>query len=156
MNHYRQRDAAPLSSLPGDHPFQRVALWAGRITVSFFGLSILFFVLAVIADSQQPGTISIYVWGRAITELVLGLAYFLFIYLWRRGKFWGYLRMLMTSALAMLSTLSVVTLHGSYPWWLRLEQAIQFAIIAVLFYMLTRPAMRHHFAKKPMPVKPES
>ncbi len=150
MNRYRQRDAAPLSSLPTDHAFHRVSAWARRLTVTFFTLSIVFFVLAVIADARYPNTISIYVWGRAITELVLGAAYFLFIYLWRRGKFWGYLRMLMTSALAMLSTLSVVTLHGSYPWWLRLEQGIQFAVVVTLFYLLTRPAMRHHFAKKPI------
>jgi peptidoglycan/LPS O-acetylase OafA/YrhL len=116
--------------------------------VIFFCLSVAFFALAAIADSQQPGTISIYVWGRAITELVLGMAYFLFAYLWRRGKFWGYLRMLMTSALTLLSTLSVVALDGSYPWWLRLEQALQTAVILLLAYLLTRPDMRARFRKK--------
>jgi hypothetical protein len=151
MNHYRQRDAAPLSSLPSDHAFHRVSAWAGWLTVAFFALSIVFFALGVVADLQHPDTVSIYVWGRAITELVLGIAYFLFVYLWRRGKFWGYLRMLMTSALAMLSTLSVVMLHGSYPWWLRAEQGIQFAVVAVLFYILTRPTMRKRFAKKHHP-----
>lgn len=150
MNRYRQHDAAAISSLPPNHPFHAVATWATRLVVTYFVLSACFFGLAVLADTQHPDTISIYVWGRAITELVLGAAYFLFVYLWKKGKFWGYLRMLMTSALAMLSCLSVATLRGSYPWWLRLEQVVQFAVVAVLFYMLTRPAMRRRFAKKPV------
>jgi uncharacterized membrane protein (UPF0136 family) len=91
------------------------------------------------------------VWGRVITELILGAAYFLFAYLWRRGKFWGYLRMLMTSALALVSTLSVVVLAGSYPWWLRLEQAAHFGVVALLVYLLTRPEIRTRFRKKPTP-----
>jgi hypothetical protein len=148
MNRYRQRDAAPLKSLPSNHPFHGIAKWVMRLVTLFFSLSIVFFILAVIADKQHPDTISIYVWGRAITELVLGTAYFLFVYLWKKGKFWGYLRMLMTSALAGVSTLSVVMLHGSYPWWLRLEQAIQFLVPAVIILILTRPQMRHRFSKK--------
>jgi hypothetical protein len=148
MNRYRQRDASPLRSLPPDHPLQAIGSWLTRLVPLFFGLSILFFVLAVVADSQHPNSVNIYVWGRAITELVLGIAYFLFLYLWHRGKFWGYLRMLMTSALAGVSTVSVVVLHGSYPWWLRVEQALQFIVVAVLFYLLIRPEVRHRFAKK--------
>jgi hypothetical protein len=149
MNRYRQRDAAALRSLPAGHPFHAIAGWVMRLVIAYLTLSILFFILAVLADNQHPDSVSIYVWGRVITELVLGIAYFLFVHLWKRGKFWGYLRMLMTSALAGVSTLSVVTLQGSYPWWLRLEQVIQFVVVATLFFILTRPAMRHRFAKKP-------
>ena len=148
MNRYRQRDAAPLRSLPAGHPFHAVAIWITRLVIAYLGLSILFFVLAVVADNQHHDSVGIYVWGRVITELVLGIAYFLFIHLWKRGKFWGYLRMLMTSALAGVSTLSVMTLQGAYPWWLRLEQVVQFIVVAVLFYILTRPAMRRRFAKR--------
>jgi hypothetical protein len=83
-----------------------------------------------------------------VTEIVLGAAYFLFVWLWRRGKFWGYLRMLMTSALALVSTLSVVALAGSYPWWLRLEQAIQLLVIGLLVYLLTLPNVRARFRIK--------
>jgi|GEM_PF-1759366 len=151
MNRYRQRDAAPLKSLPADHPFHGIAARVMGLVVAFFSLSMVFFGLAVIADAQHPDSISIYVWGRAITELVLGSAYFLFVYLWKKGKFWGYLRMLMTSALAGVSTISVVVLHGSYPWWLRLEQVVQFIVVATIFYMLTRPPMRQRFSKKPIP-----
>lgn len=148
MNRYRQRDAAPLSALAADSSLHTTSRLMTRLVTTFFGLSIVFFVLAVIADTQHPDAVSIYVWGRAITELVLGMAYFLFAHLWRRGKFWGYLRMLMTSALALVSTLSVVVLHGTYPWWLRAEQLFQLVVVAALLYLLTRPAVRRRFAKK--------
>lgn len=148
MNRYRQRDAVAIASLPENHPFHTVSKRVTFLITIFFGLCITFFLLSIITDNHHPNSISIYVWGRAITEIVLGVAYFLFAYLWRRGKFWGYLRMLMTSALAMASTLSVVSLKGAYPWCLRLEQAIQFAVVAVLFILLTRPAMRARFRKK--------
>ena len=69
-------------------------------------------------------------------------------FLWRRGKFWGYLRLLMTSALALVSTLSIVVLVGDYPWWLRAEQAIQAVVVAALFYELIRPVVRRRFVKK--------
>jgi len=149
MNRYRQRDAAAIASLPAEDPLRRVSRRVAQLVAIFFGLSLVFFVLAAIADSQQPDTVSIYIWGRAVTELVLGAAYFLFACLWRQGKFWGYLRMLMTSALALMSVLSVVVLPGSYPWWLRLEQFIQLLVVVALAYRLTRPAMRRRFAKKP-------
>jgi cell division protein FtsW (lipid II flippase) len=148
VNRYRRRDAAPVASLPSGDPLRKVSTQATQLVAAFFGLSVLFFVLTAIADAQYPGSITIYVWGRAITELVLGVAYFLFAYLWRRGKFWGYLRMLMTSALALLSTLSVVFFEGSYPWWLRVEQAVQAVVILLLAYLLTRPRMRARFRKK--------
>lgn len=150
MNRYRQRDATAIATLPSNHPFHTTSIRVTILITVFFSLCITFFLLAVVADNQHPDSISIYVWGRAITEIVLGAAYFLFAYLWRRGKFWGYLRMLMTSALAMASTLSVVTLHGAYPWWLRLEQSVQFAVVVTLFVLLTRPAMRARFRKKPI------
>jgi hypothetical protein len=148
MNRYRQRDGVPLSTLTPDSPLQAISTHVTQLVVGFFGLSVGFFVLAAVADAYRPDSVSIYVWGRAITELVLGVAYFLFAYLWRQGKFWGYLRMLMTSALAAVSTLSVVVLAGSYPWWLRLEQCIQLGVVAILLYLLTRPEVRRWFAKK--------
>lgn len=151
MNRYRQRDAVPLNTLSSDNILRTTSAGVTQLVIGFFGLSVLFFVLAAIADAQYPDTISIYVWGRVVTELVLGAAYFLFAYLWRRGKFWGYLRMLMTSALAFVSALSVVVLGGAYPWWLRLEQLIQLVIVVILFYVLTRPHVRQRFAKKPKP-----
>ena len=148
MNQYRQRDAAAFSSLPKGDPLRASAVYSRWLAGVFFGLSIVFWVLAVLADARHPGTISIYVWGRAITETILSLAFFLFGHLWWRGKFWGYMRMLMTSALGLASTLSVVALAGNYPGWLRLEQAVQAVVAVAMLYKLTRPAMRRRFAKK--------
>jgi len=148
MNRYRRRDATAIASLSANDQLHTVSRHVTQLVIAFLGLSIVFFLLAAIADTQYPGAISIYVWGRAVTEIVLGLAYILFAYLWRRGKFWGYLRMLMTSALALLSTLSVVFLAGSYPWWLRLEQAVQVIAVLLLLYLLTRPSVRARFRDK--------
>ncbi len=148
MNRYRKRDAPPINALPEHDLLRMASTHITQLVVGFLGLSVAFFVLTAVADNLYPGTVTIYVWGRVITELVLGVAYFLFAYLFRRGKFWGYLRMLMTSALALLSTLSVVFLVGDYPIWLRLEQALQAIVVLYLMYLLTRPAMRTHFRKK--------
>lgn len=148
MSRYRQRDAAPLATLPADHALRSVSRCITWLVTVFFGLGALFFVLTAVADSTGSHRVSVFVWGRGITELILGSAYFLFAYLWRRGKFWGYLRLLMTSGAALVSAVSVVVLAGTYPWWLRFEQALQVAVILVLFYVLTRPAVRRRFANK--------
>lgn len=148
MNRYRRRDTAPFSSLPVGDPVRVISRHATWLVGTFFGLSVVFWGLAAMAELGQPGTISIYVWGRVITEVILGAAFFLFTFLWRRGKFWGYLRMLMTSCLALVSTLSVVVLAGDYSWWLRAEQAIQAVVVVALLYVLTRSVIRRQFAKK--------
>jgi len=148
MNRYRRRDAASLLSLTPNHPLRIASKRITQLTAGFFGLSVLFFVLAAIADAQQPESISIYVWGRVVTELILGAAYFLFAYLFRRGKFWGYLRLLMTSALALLSAASVVILEGSYPWWIRAEQALQCIVVVSIVSLLIQRAIRTRFRNK--------
>ncbi len=138
----------PFASLPLHDPVRAIAKRVMWLVGIFFGLCVVFWVLAVIADMQRPGEITIYLWGRVVTELILGIAFFLFVFLWRRGKFWGYLRMLMTSALALVSALSVVILVGEYPWWLRLEQAVQALIPVALLILLSRPVIRQQFTKK--------
>ena len=116
MNRYRERDAVAISTLPAHHELRSISFRVSIAIGFFFGLSVLFYVLVAIADSQIPGGVGVFVWGRSITELVLACAYFLFAYLFRRGKFWGYMCLFMTSALALVSTLSVVLLSGDYPW----------------------------------------
>jgi peptidoglycan/LPS O-acetylase OafA/YrhL len=148
MNRYRKRDTSPLTSLPSSQPAHALSKWLVWLVCLFFALSIVFFILAAAISNNNPDAIDIYVWGRVITELILGLAYFLFVYLFRKGKFWGYLRMLMTSAFALVSTLSVVFLVGDYPWWLRLEQAIQASVVIALLVLLVQPTIRSLFRKK--------
>jgi len=148
MNRYRRRDTAPFSSLSSSDPILGISRRVSWLVGIFFALCVVFWGLTVVADLQHPDTISMYVWGRVVTEIILGVALFLFAFLWRRGKFWGYLRMLMTSALAVVSTLSVVVLMGDYPWWLRVEQAVQAVVVLGLLYKLTQPVVRQKFTKK--------
>jgi hypothetical protein len=115
MNRYRKRDAAPISQLLANDSARTLSNWITYVAITFLPLSVLFFFLIAIANEQIAEEAAIYVWGRAITELVLGIAYILFVYLFRKGKFWGYLRMLMTTALALVTTLSMVFLIGDYP-----------------------------------------
>jgi hypothetical protein len=149
MNRYRKRDAAPISQLLANDSVRILSNWITYVAITFLPLSVLFFFLIAIANEQIAEEAAIYVWSRAITELVLGIAYILFVYLFRKGKFWGYLRMLMTTALALVTTLSMVFLIGDYPWWLRAEQAVQFFIALLLFILLIHPVLRTRFRKKP-------
>jgi len=148
MNRYRRRDTLPFFSLSRNDPTRILSKRVTWLVAANFGLSLMFFLLSVIASIQAPNAIDVYIWGRVVTEVILSLAYFLFAYLFWRGKFWGYLRMLMTSALMIVCTVSVILFVGMYPWWLRAEQGVQLVLVMLILYLLTRPHFRSRFAKK--------
>ena len=83
MNRYRRRDTVRFNSLPMEHPVLSIARWVTWLVGIFFVLSLVFWTLTIIADLQRPGEMTIYLWGRVVTESVLAIAFFLFVFLWR-------------------------------------------------------------------------
>lgn len=145
---YRLRDADPLTSLPPEHFIFRVNQILNRLLAAFLLLTISFAALTSVLSAVAPQDVNQFVWGRVIAELIIAGVFFFYAYLWRKGRFWGYWRLLTTSGWGALVVASIIALPGKYPVWVRLEQVAQLFVLAWLFRVLSQSAVRKHFAKK--------
>jgi len=116
--------------------------------VAFLTFTVVFAVATAILARTSPHQVNETVWGRVIAELIIAGVFFFYAYLWRKGKFWGYARLLTTSGWGALVVTSIIVLPGKYPLWVRFEQIAQAIILALMVWTLTRPEVRKHFAKK--------
>jgi len=87
------------------------------------------------------------VWFRVAGVLLVSAMYLRVGYRLRRGHRAAYRRVVWISIGGLLGLLSLL-LSDSYPWWMRVEQIAQGAVLAALLWFVTRPAMRARFAKE--------
>lgn len=145
---YKQRNALPLVSLSPDNPLHIINRRLNLLLIAFCILSLVLLASTILLANIDPAVINSTVWGRAIAEVMIAAAYFFYAYLWRKGKFWGYWRLLSTSGLGALSIISIVVLPGEYPLWIRVEQVFHGVVLGLIVWLLLRPMVRRHFAKK--------
>lgn len=147
-NRYTRRNTIPLAHLPPDDFMRRVNHTLNRLLVIFLGLTVAFAGLTIALAVVAPHDVNELVWGRLIAEMIIAGVYFFYAYLWRKGRFWGYLKLITTSGWAALVIASVIIAPGKYPIWVRIEQVAQFGILICLVWVLGQPAVRKRFAKK--------
>lgn len=145
---YKRRDAQPLASLPPENVLHSVNHSINRLLVAFLISTLVFALATAILAQIAPNDINQTVWERVIAELIIASVFFFYAYLWRKGKFWGYWRLLTTSGWGALVAISIIILSGKYPVWVRFEQILQCTILVLLVWILVRPSIRKHFAKK--------
>jgi hypothetical protein len=119
-----------------------------RLLVIFLILTVAFAGLTAFLAAVAPHDVNVLVWGRVIAEMIIAGAYFLYAYLWRKGRFWGYWKLITTSGWAALVVASVIIAPGKYPVWVRIEQLAQFGVLVCLVWTLGQSAVRKRFAKK--------
>lgn len=92
--------------------------------------------------------LSVGLWTRAATVVVIGIVYMFLVRRLRAGKRRAYLRVLVLSVASLAGIVYLAT-SGQYPSWVVAEQIVQAVVLIALLWAVTRPAVRAFFAKTP-------
>lgn len=82
--------------------------------------------------------------GRAVGNVVASVVYVFLVRALLRGRRWAYRRVIWLGALGLVGLLLLQA--TPYPWWMHAEQLVQAVVLAALLVLVTRPAVRAHFA----------
>ncbi len=83
--------------------------------------------------------------GRVVGNIVVSIVYVFLVRALLRGRRWAYRRVIWLSAAGIVAL--VLLQLTPYPSWMRAEQLMQAAVLAVLLYFVLRPQVRAYFAK---------
>lgn len=82
--------------------------------------------------------------GRVFGNIVVSVVYVFLVRALLRGRRWAYRRVIW---LGIVGIVGLVLLQLTpYPTWIRVEQLLQAAVLALLVYFVTRSEVRAHFA----------
>jgi hypothetical protein len=87
---------------------------------------------------------SVGVIARAFGNILASIVYAFLVRALLRGRRWAYRRVIFLGAAGVIAL--VLLQLTPYPWWMRVEQLTQAAILGLLLYFVTRPAVKDHFA----------
>lgn len=82
--------------------------------------------------------------SRTLGNIVASIVYAFLVRALLRGRRWAYRRVIYLGAVGLVALLLLQL--TPYPWWIRVEQLTQAAILGLLLYFVTRPAAKSHFA----------
>lgn len=91
--------------------------------------------------------LSVGLWTRVFTVLIVGVVYVFLIRQLRRGKRRAFVRVLILSVVSLVA-ITYLALSGQYPVWVVTEQVLQALVLLTLLWAVTRPAVRSHFATR--------
>ena len=82
--------------------------------------------------------------GRVVGNIVISVVYVFLVRALLRGRRWAYRRVILVSAFGIVALILIQL--TPYPAWMRVEQLAQAIVLAAMLYVVTRPAVRAHFA----------
>jgi hypothetical protein len=91
-------------------------------------------------------TIKVSLWVRAGVNVLIGMLYLFLISRLRRGKRWAWRRMVWLSIAGCVGMIFLLTQH--YPPIFKVEQVLQFCVLAGIAVCVLHPETRAHFAKR--------
>jgi O-antigen/teichoic acid export membrane protein len=106
------------------HPRSVSALRSVQLLVGgYLAISVLT-LIAIIALRNDAGVVNAAVWTRGTIVVVSALLTFAFARRAARGSRKGYLRLRIVSAVMLVAIVVIVSLPGTFPVWMKCEQAI--------------------------------
>ncbi len=118
--------------------------WFVRLRAAVIAIAVLAFALLGGAIANA-GTLPPTAWNRVGTVAALALFYLFLVHRLGRGSKVAMLRMHISVAIGLLGVAVVVFLPGDYPWWMRVEQAVQLVLLVFVAYVIRRPQVRAAF-----------
>ena len=114
---------------------------------SYLGISVLT-LLAIILFRDNPAIVTVAVWIRG--SLVVASAALMFAFAVRAtgGAPRAFLRVRLISAIMLVAIVVIIALPGTFPFWLKLEQAVCGALLLVVVILVNSKRMRAHFAAR--------
>jgi hypothetical protein len=122
------------------------------VLVAVFHTALLNFQMQRLALPTSADTtgaregLSIGLWSRVITVVVIAAVYVVLIRRLRAGRRRAYLRVLILSVVSLLG-IGYLVFSAQYPAWVLVEQAVQALVLLALLWAVTRPAVRRYFAR---------
>jgi hypothetical protein len=137
-----------LTATKPDHDRNRGTLrTVTAIVGTYLGISVLTLV-AIILLRNNPAVVTIAVWIRG--SLVVASAALMFAFALRAatGAPRAFLRVRLISAIMLVAIVVIIALPGTFPLWLKLEQAVCGALLLVVVILVNSKRMRAHFATR--------
>jgi hypothetical protein len=131
-----------------DHVRNRSTLRAVTALVAIYlGVSVLT-LLAIILLRDNPAMVTIAVWIRGTLVVASAALMFAFALRAASGAPRAFLRVRLISAIMLVAIVVIIALPGTFPLWLKLEQAVCGALLLVVVILVNTRRMRAHFAAR--------
>lgn len=114
--------------------------WHGRLVACVAAVAVLSIALLVgaVVAPNVPTT----AWNRVGTVTALSAFYCFLAYRVRSGSARALRRLHISVVIGIVGVAVVVVLPGAYPWWMRVEQAVQLVLLLAIGHIITRPQLR--------------
>jgi hypothetical protein len=129
-----------------DHARSHAALRTVTALVgSYLGISVLTLV-AIILFRNDPAIVNIAVWIRG--TIVVASAALMFVFARRAsgGAPRGFLRVRLISAIMLVAIVVIIALPGTFPLWMKLEQAVCGLLLLIVVILVNGRRLRSFFA----------
>ena len=137
-----------MNTLSLDHPRSRMALRTVKLLVGcHLGISVLTLV-AIILLRSHPTLVTPAVWTRATIVVATALAMTTFAAGTARGTSRAYLRLRIVSAVMVVAIAVIVTLPGTLPLWMKIEQGSCGLLLIGVVFLVNGKHMRSLFAAR--------
>lgn len=118
--------------------------WYLRLRAATIAIAVLSAVLLVGAIATAS-TLPVTAWNRVAAVVLLSLFYLFLVFRLGRGSSRALRRLHITVIIGIVGVALVVVLPGQYPWWMRVEQAVQLLLLLAMGYIIRRPEVRAAF-----------
>ncbi|MCU1679474.1 MAG: putative integral rane protein [Amycolatopsis sp.] len=142
------QSAQPVSMSEKDlnHPRSLTAFRSMKILIiGYFGLSLLTLV-AIVLLRNHTGMVNQAVWVRGTIVAATSLLMLSFAVRAARGSRKGFLRVRITSAAMVVAIVVIIALPGTFPVWLKIEQAVCGLVLIGVVVVVNGKHLRSLFA----------
>jgi hypothetical protein len=136
------RDCEPLG-MDTSTALRRIRL----LVATYLGISVLTLV-AVVLLRHRPGVVNDAVWIRGTIVVASALLTFAFTVRAARGSRRAYRRLRLISAIMVAAIAVIVALPGTFPVWMKIEQAVCGLLLLGVVFMVNGKHLRAAFAAK--------
>ncbi|MGW7681399.1 hypothetical protein ACWGID_11705 [Kribbella sp. NPDC054772] len=129
------------------HPRSAAALRSVQLLAAgYLAISVLTLV-AIIALRNHPAIVTDAVWVRGTIVVASSALTFLFARSSARGSRRGYLRLRIVSAVMLIAIVVIIALPGTFPLWLKGEQAVCGLLLLGVTLLVNGKHLRSVFTK---------
>ncbi len=135
-----------LVSTTDEHASSRAALRSVTALVgSYLGVSVLTLV-AIIVFRNNPAIVNVAVWIRGSIVVASAALMFLFAVRASAGGARAFLRVRLISAIMLVAIVVIIALPGTFPLWMKLEQAVCGLLLLAVVILANGRRVRSFFS----------
>lgn len=128
------------------HPRTRTALRTVTLLVGGYLTISALTIIAVIVLRNDPAIVNTAVWIRGTIVVATAVLMFSFALRAGRGSRRAFLRLRIVSAIMVVAIAVIIAIPGTFPLWMKLEQALCGLILLVVVALVNGPHLRSVFA----------